>query len=432
MNIIVRYLYTCILFLLAPIYLFKLLRTVNNKPSIGKRWTELFGYGTKITGKKPIWVHAVSVGEAKGSIGLIKRIHSLNPDTPILVTTTTPTGAEVITEALSDIVEHRYLPLDFPFCVNRFISQIMPQACLIMETELWPNLLNSLKQHHIPTYIVNARLSERSCLRYKKIKGLLSRSLSDVKLVLCQQQKDADRFHSLGIPQSKLKVTGSLKFDISIDSTYHIVGQQLRNEFGATRNIWIAASTHTGEDQQILSAHKTLLLTDPTAVLILAPRHPERFHDVEHLISREKFSFSIRSKKEPISNFTQVYLADTMGELMTLISSADICFMGGSLVGEKVGGHNFLEPAALAKPIISGPSYYNFYEIGQSLIKSGALTLVRSSSELSECLIKLFSQPNQIPQLGAAALSVIEKNRGSVERTIQYIYKSDSYEHNIE
>lgn len=427
MSFIFRFIYTIIIFFVAPAYLIKLLKPVENKPSIGPRWKELFGFGPQITGKNPLWIHAVSVGEAIGAVSIIKKIHSIEPNLNILVTTTTPTGAKIITNAFSTNVEHRYLPLDFPFPLKRFLSRVNPSACLIMETELWPNLLHCINQREIPIHIVNARLSERSFRRYKKIGMLFRHFMGNVDLVLCQQNQDANRFLSLGIPEHRLKVTGAIKFDLSISDSSLISGLALREQIGKNRDVWIAASTHSGEDEQILTAHKALLSENSSALLIIVPRHPERFKNVGQLIKDQNFNLAIRSKSEVVTDITQVYLADTMGELLTLLAASDVCFMGGSLLGDKVGGHNFLEPAALAKPILTGPSYYNFTEIGKLLIEAGALQVIQSSIELSSNLVTLFSNKDKLTEQGNAGLSVIDANRGAVDKTIQYLPLTSIY-----
>jgi 3-deoxy-D-manno-octulosonic-acid transferase len=269
--------------------------------------------------------------------------------------------------------------------------------------------------------VINARLSERSFLRYQKVQWVFDLLAKNISQLLCQTKEDADRFEKLGVDSSKIQVTGSIKFDINISAEILEKGKRLKDQLGSQRSIWIAASTHQGEDEQIIAAHKQLLKKDPTALLILVPRHPERFNDVFKLIQTHKLNAVKRTTKENTTAKTQVYLADTMGEMLLLIQSADICFMGGSLIGDKVGGHNLLEPAALSKPCLTGPSFFNFTLITQQLIDNHACTICHDSSEIFEQLISLFSSSAEIKKQGKNALDVVNKNKGAIMKTLSYL-----------
>ncbi|HFQ4975240.1 TPA: lipid IV(A) 3-deoxy-D-manno-octulosonic acid transferase [Vibrio vulnificus] len=413
---LVRLLYTLLLALVAPLLLFGLYRSKPNKPKFGQRWKEHFGITPKLDGQnQPLWIHAVSVGESLAAIPLIKAIKEKTPDQVIVVTTTTSTGAEQIAK-LGNLVEHRYMPIDFAFAVRGFLKAINPAKMLIIETELWPNTLATVHKANIPVIVVNARLSEKSKQNYAKVQSLFNLIHPCLSKVLCQSQADADRFAKLGVPTSKLSVTGSIKFDIHISDEIKRQGVELRTLLGQQRPVWIAASTHKGEDEQVLDAHRQVLETHPNALLILVPRHPERFDSVFELCQTQGFETVRRTQTNTIADSTQVYLGDTMGEMLILLGAADVCFMGGSLVGDKVGGHNVLEPAALGVPVITGPSCYNFKEITIALEQAKGI-IVAESSLLGRKTQLLLSNSNEQTRMADAALKVVQKNQGALAQT---------------
>ncbi|KGR34533.1 3-deoxy-D-manno-octulosonic-acid transferase [Vibrio campbellii] len=381
---LIRIFYTLLLALASPFLLFGLYKSKPNKPKFGQRWKEHFGITPKLeTAERPIWIHAVSVGESIAAIPLIKELKKQNPTQPILVTTTTSTGAEQIAK-LGGLVEHRYMPIDFGFAVKGFLKATRPKQMLIIETELWPNTLRAVHDSEIPITVVNARLSEKSCKNYAKVQPLFNLLTPCLDKVLCQTESDAERFERLGVDRHRLFVTGSIKFDIQISEEVKEKGKALRAELGIKRPIWIAASTHKGEDEQILEAHKKILESHPTALLILVPRHPERFDNVFELCQKLGFEAARRTSRTEVTESTQVYLGDTMGEMLVLMGAADICFMGGSLVGDKVGGHNVLEPIALGLPVINGPSYFNFKDIVEEFRSLNKIHVIENSSVLAE------------------------------------------------
>ncbi|HFQ5047300.1 lipid IV(A) 3-deoxy-D-manno-octulosonic acid transferase [Vibrio vulnificus] len=417
---LVRLLYTLLLALAAPLLLFGLYRSKPNKPKFGQRWKEHFGITPKLVGQnQPLWIHAVSVGESLAAIPLIKAIKEKTPDQVIVVTTTTSTGAEQI-EKLGNLVEHRYMPIDFAFAVRGFLKAINPAKMLIIETELWPNTLATVHKANIPIIVVNARLSEKSQQNYAKVQPLFNLIHPCLSKVLCQSQADADRFAQLGVPTSKLCVTGSIKFDIHISDEIKHQGAELRTLLGQQRPVWIAASTHKGEDEQVLDAHRQVLETHPNALLILVPRHPERFDSVFELCQTQGFETVRRTQANTIADSTQVYLGDTMGEMLILLGAADVCFMGGSLVGDKVGGHNVLEPAALGVPVITGPSYYNFKEITEELLAENSIS-VNTADTLPTSLGELFDYPDHREKLITNASKVVKRNQGSLQHTMNSV-----------
>ena len=417
---LIRLIYTLILSLASPLLLYGLYKSKPGKPSFGKRWKEHFGITPQVQGKSPIWIHAVSVGESIAAIPIIKQLKQRAPNQAIIVTTTTSTGAEQINK-LGDLVEHRYMPIDFSWCVRGFLKSVQPKQMLIMETELWPNTLHCVAKAGIPISVLNARLSERSCQRYAKFQlvfNLLAKKLSQV---LCQYPSDAERFVRLGLDKSSVHVTGSIKFDIEVSAEQVEKGKALREQVGFERDVWIAASTHQGEDDIVLDAHKQLLKDNPSALLMIVPRHPERFNQVAELAQQHSFKTITRTSQQPLTSDVEVYIADTMGEMLVLLGGADVCFMGGSLVGDKVGGHNLLEPAALQLPLLNGPSYFNFSEITDKLLEAQAVTICQNSNEIVGQLTELFTQPKLRKDKGLAAYQVVEQNRGALDNTLQHI-----------
>lgn len=305
---LVRTFYTLLLALASPFLLFGLYKSKPNKPKFGQRWKEHFGITPKLeTTERPIWIHAVSVGESIAATPLIKELKKQNPALPILVTTTTSTGAEQIAK-LGELVEHRYMPIDFGFAVKGFLKATRPKQMLIIETELWPNTLRTVHDSEIPITVVNARLSEKSCKNYAKVQPLFNLLVPCLDKVLCQTESDAERFERLGVDKHRLFVTGSIKFDIQISEEVKEKGKALRTELGIKRPIWIAASTHKGEDEQVLEAHKKILESHPNALLILVPRHPERFENVFELCQKLGFEAARRTSRTEVTESTKFTL----------------------------------------------------------------------------------------------------------------------------
>ncbi|TMX34650.1 lipid IV(A) 3-deoxy-D-manno-octulosonic acid transferase [Vibrio sp. Hep-1b-8] len=421
MQTCIRIIYSMVLLIAAPFLLFGLLKTKQGKPSIGKRWNELFGKTPLInnSAKDVVWIHAVSVGETIAVTPFIKALKKRSPETQVILTTTTTTGAKQA-ESLSELVTHRYMPIDFPFAVKGFLEAVQPNKLIIVETELWPNTIHTVAKFGVPIYVLNARLSEKSFKGYKRVQPLFDTIAPCLSQILCLHQDDAVRFKKLGVNEAKISVTGSIKFDISVSSEVTDKAANLKHSLGKNRPIWIAASTHQGEDELILHAHKKVLEKEPSALLILVPRHPERFNRVFSLCDDQSLVCSRRSTNDLVGENTQVYLGDTMGELMVMLGASDVCFIGGSLVGNKVGGHNLLEPAALGKPTIIGPSYFNFTDITNQLTKAGA-NIICSETELSDHVVKLLSSPAKRHKMGEKALTVVDANRGALNKSLDLI-----------
>ena len=417
---LIRLFYTLILSLASPLLLYGLYKSKPGKPSFGQRWREHFGITPQTRGKNPIWIHAVSVGESIAAVPIIKQLKRRNPNQAIIVTTTTSTGAEQI-EKLGDLVEHRYMPIDFSWCIRGFLKTVQPKQMLIMETELWPNTLHCVAKAGIPISVLNARLSERSCQRYAKFQAVFDLLAKNLSQVLCQYPSDAERFIRLGLDKASVHVTGSIKFDIEVSAEQVSKGKALREQIGFERCVWIAASTHQGEDEIVLDAHKQLLKDNPNTLLMIVPRHPERFNQVTELAKQHQFNTITRTSQQPITSDVEVYIADTMGEMLVLLGGSDVCFMGGSLVGDKVGGHNLLEPAALQLPLLNGPSYFNFSEITDKLLEANAVAICQDSQDIASQLQQLFKQPELRKTKGLAAYQVVEQNRGALDKTLAYI-----------
>jgi 3-deoxy-D-manno-octulosonic-acid transferase len=413
-SVYMRLFYTLLIYLLSPVVLFLLYRPRHGKPSFGSRWKEHLGYISPPNDHAPIWIHAVSVGETIAVTPLIKALKQRHPELSIVLTTTTRTGADQAAR-LGDLVEHRYAPLDYPGAIKRFLKQTRPQALLIMETELWPNLLAQCGKQSIPVVILNARLSEKSCQRYQRIRHFFRQISQSLTLLLCQHRDDAERFKRLGVTQPQIEVTGSIKFDIQLDQKQIELGERYRQSL-RNRPVWIAASTHKGEDEAILRAHQEICQQQPEALLILVPRHPERFTDVAKLCLEHSFSVCRRSEQRIVAPQESVLLGDSMGEMAYFFQIADIAFMGGSLV--PVGGHNLLEPAALAKPTLIGPHFFNFSDITKQLVAKKACQIVSSEIELATNVLRLFASPDQRQTMGMAAFDVVAANQGALEKSL--------------
>lgn len=414
-----RFSYTLLYYLLLPVVFTRLLLRARKAPLYRKRWAERLGFFNAPVQANGLWVHAVSVGETIAAAPLIKQIQRAYPDLPITITTMTPTGSERVRALFGDSVFHVYVPYDTPGAVKRFLHRVKPRVALVMETELWPNLVHYCSTQQIPVLIANARLSERSARGYGRFEKLSRDMLSKVSAIAAQGEDDGQRFVALGLTQQKLHITGSVKFDIQVTDELISAGKTLRRQWGEQRPVLIAASTHQGEDEQMLDAFSQVLKQHPNTLLVLVPRHPERFNDVATLCRAQGFDCALRSKVEPVTPSTQILVGDTMGEMMLLFAASDIAFVGGSLVAS--GGHNYLEPAALRMPVLSGPHVFNFTDISQMLVAAGGMTLVDNPQQLAERVNHWLSDPVSAQQVGDAAQSVVENNRGAQQRLFELI-----------
>ena len=412
-----RYLYTFLFYLTLPLVLIRLLWRSLHQPAYRQRLAERFGY-LHFQLEKSIWVHAVSMGETLAAVPLIKALQSRYPHIPMIITTMTLTGAECVKKTFGDSVIHAYIPYDLPSAVQRFIRHARPLVCVIMETELWPNLIAVNHKNNIPICLVNARLSEKSARGYHRISSLTKDMLQQIDCIAAHGYSDAERLIKLGAPKERVVVTGNIKFDLSLPSDLIARSTELRSTLGKDRLVWIAASTHEGEEEIILAAHEKISKQIPQVLLILVPRHPNRFDAIAKL-SQQSFKTSRRSLKEAVTGETSVYLGDTMGELLLLYGASDIAFVAGSLIPR--GGHNMLEPGALGKPILTGPHLFNFAEISELFVKANALTKVIDAETLAQQILQLAQNQLEREQMGARALQVVVANRGALAKQIEMV-----------
>lgn len=409
-------LYTILLYLIQPLIWLRLWLRGRKAPAYRRRWSERYGFCAEKVKPNGIMLHSVSVGETLAAIPLVRALRHRYPSLPITVTTMTPTGSERVRSAFGNDVYHVYLPYDLPCALKRFFDQVNPKLVIIMETELWPNLITELHRRDIPLVIANARLSERSAAGYKKIGSLTRRILRRTTLIAAQNQEDGERFIDLGLPRSHLAVTGSLKFDISVTPELAARAVALRRQWASRRPVWIATSTHEGEEAIILAAHRELLNRFPDLLLILVPRHPERFPTTQALTQSLGFSYTLRSSGEVPAADTQVVIGDTMGELMMLYGIADIAFVGGSLVER--GGHNPLEPAAHAIPVLMGPHTFNFKDICLKLSEAGGLITVKDTDSIVKEVNSLLTDEDYRLYYGRHAVEVLHQNQGALQRLL--------------
>jgi 3-deoxy-D-manno-octulosonic-acid transferase len=412
-----RFLYTLLFYMALPILLYRLWWRGFKAPSYRKRWRERLGLGYQTPTKfkaQPFWIHAVSVGETLAIVPLVKLIQARHPEIPIVMTTMTPTGAERVAETFGSSVTHYYCPYDIPCALHRFFKHVRPRGCVIVETELWPNLVNGCYQRDIPLLVANARLSERSAKGYARFSAMAKVMLEQIDCIAVQNAVDGARFVALGLPPTSMSVTGSIKFDVAAPEGSERLAYALRELWGQSRPVLMAASTHEGEESALLNAYQTLLTYYPELLLVIVPRHPERFDGVADLIKEQGLVLARRSLGQQPDKGTQVYLGDTMGELMKLLAAADITFVGGSLIER--GGHNPLEPAVLQKPVLMGPHFFNFQLICDSLHKAGGLSVIAGADELVLEVKRLLDDPMAMNNQGQAGYEFVMKNQGALER----------------
>ena len=410
---------------------------------------ERFGLGRSLPSPS-IWLHAVSLGEMSAAAPLAHALRSRYPQLPMVVTAATPAGRARASDLFGDTADIRFLPYDTPGSVKRFLERIRPCVAIIMETELWPNLFRECERRGVPVFLASARLSAKSASRYGRLGRLFSGVFTPNVAVAAQSAEDAERFRSIGAAATQTRVIGNVKFDLRLDDGTLAAGKTLRAAYGgssgssassASRSVWVAGSTHAGEEEQVLEAHVLLRVRCPDALLLLVPRHKDRFAAVAELLNRRGIKFARRSAMtrggtaesltetpaETLPIDTAVLLVDTMGELATLYASADVAFVGGSLV--PIGGHNLLEPAALGLPVLTGPSHFNGKEIALLLLGRGAALQVAGAEELAAELQRLFEQPAERRRIGMIGKEIVESNRGSVARLLALIEPSLPVEH---
>ena len=401
-----------------PVILLRLLWRGLRSRGYWRRWPERFGVFPQ-RASNSIWLHAVSVGETVAATPLIEALLKRYPKQTIVVTTTTPTGSDRVIAAFGNRVLHVYAPYDSPGAVKRFLRHMNPTLAIVMETELWPNLFFFCHQRNIPLIVANARLSERSLRGYLRFSSLLAQTLKCVRVIAAQTQADAERFRQLGADEKQLRVMGNIKFDLRLPENLQERAAALRQSWGTDRPVWIAASTREGEEAIILDAFDRVRSKVPNALLVLVPRHPERFRLAVELSQKRGFNVAQRSQQAMLELGTNVFIGDTMGELLLLYAASDVAFVGGSLV--PVGGHNVLEPAALGLPILVGPHTFNFDAVTAQLINAGSAQRVDGAQDLGDRLISLLRDVAHSKQVGEPGRRLIEANRGAMERLLLLI-----------
>ena len=413
-----RFFYNLLTYLLYVPYVgYWLIRGITNRSYL-QRIGERLGIGYPRL-ERCIWIHAVSVGEVVAAVPLIRALGKRYPDRPLLVTTVTPTGAARVASLFGDEVHHTYIPFEAPQVVNRFFSATRPDIALVLETEIWPNLYRGCGVRDIPLVLVSARISPRSVRSYRRLLPLFRETLSHGIIIAAQSEADAERFLSLGAAPERTRVTGNIKFDVELAPDLPVRGRELRAELFGDRPVWIAASTHEGEEEIVLDAQQKLLQDIPGLLLVLVPRHPQRFAGVRDMVAKKRMSVVSRTDGKPCSADTQVFLGDTMGELTLFYAASDVAFVGGSLV--PIGGHNLLEPAALGLPLVSGPHVFNAEEIADMFVEKGACRLVHDADELAAEVGQLLSDPEMAARLGDAGRGILVRNRGALARLLAMI-----------
>ena len=425
--------YTLLLRLLLPIVGAVFWWRGRRNPALRVDLRERLGHGSLREGPQPIWIHAVSVGEVQAAAGLLSLLAVRDPRRPLLLTMATATGRrraeDLFREAPSaPRIELRYAPFDLPGAATRFLQRERPCAAIFLETELWPNLLAACERRQVPVALVSARLSERSLSRYRSFAPRLMRgALRGLALIAAQSDADATRFILLGAPETRVHVAGNVKFDFALPSDLGARAASLRERWLGSRRAWVAGSTHAGEEEQLLEAHRRLLAAWPGAggrsampLLVLVPRHPERFAAVAQWLAREGVPFARRSESDVRQgDDTQVLLVDTLGELLAFYACGEVAYVGGSLV--PIGGHNLLEPAVLGLPILTGPNNFNSPEAARMLSACGALEIIRDATGLAAALLRLFTDDIEATRRGAAGREQVLQNRGAAARSVELL-----------
>jgi 3-deoxy-D-manno-octulosonic-acid transferase len=429
----VRFLYILAVYIAAPIVCAMMLVRGFRDRSYWRNFGERFGFGSQLS-TEAIWVHAVSVGEVQAAASLVQTLHERHPAIPLLVTTLTPTGAARARALFKDSAQVRYVPFDLPGSVRRFFARARPRLAVIFETELWPNLYHECGQRRIPLVLASARISSRSVGRYRKLGSLFRQALARGTVIAAQGESDADRFRSLGVDPDRTHVTGNIKFDFCVPQDAIVKGRALRQRYAPSRPVWVAGSTHAGEEETVLEAHRMVRARHPRALLVLVPRHPPRFDDVAELLRRSGLRYVRRTQDstaqrgaEPSMSPTgsiavslsDVLLVDTLGELLDFYAASDVAFVGGSLV--PIGGHNLLEPAALAVPILTGPHNSNSEDIARLLVERRAAEVVHDASRLGSRVAQLLADPEERARIGELGRESVDDNRGALAKLLNLI-----------
>jgi 3-deoxy-D-manno-octulosonic-acid transferase len=414
-----RFLYICIAYLISPLWIAALAVRGFRDRMQWQGFTQRFGFGAMITDQRSIWVHAVSVGEVQAGVPLIEALLKRFPTIPLVLTTVTPTGRSRAQAVFGTRVDVRYVPIDLPGSVRRFFARIRPQLAVILETEIWPNLYHNCGRMGVPLVLASARISPRSVNSYRRLVGLFRETLSHGIFIAAQSSEDADRFVSIGANPKRTHVVGNIKFDFGYPSDMEARGHELRRLLGVHRPVWVAGSTHAGEEEQLIAAHKLIRERFSNALMVLVPRHPPRFGEVAAALRSAGVPHVTRTSGAAVSPNAQVFLLDTLGELPPFYAAGDVAFVGGSLV--PIGGHNLLEPAALNLPIVAGPHNFNSADIAKMLIERGAVRIVQDAATLASTVGGLLADPTARATMGASGRKAVDDNRGAVARLMQFL-----------
>lgn len=414
-----RSLYTLLIYLAMPLVLIYLLARGLRSGDYLERWRERFGRFEAPARQGGIVVHAVSMGEVNAASMMVRELARRFPADPLCLTTLTPTGSARVRELFGDSVFHVFVPFDLPGAVRRFLDRVRPRLVVIMETEIWPNLYHAAAARGIPILIVNARISEHSIGGYRRLRGLTGTALRQVSAIGAQSPLDRQRLLEIGALEEQLTVTGNMKFDVRVPPSLAEQGEAIRMAWGAQRPVVVAGSTHEGDERVLLTAFGRLLTVVPDALLVLVPRHPERFGRAAQLARQAGLGVALRSAGLSCPADAQCFIVDAMGELLLFYAACDVAFVGGSL--EPVGGHNVLEPAALSKPVVFGPHTANFAEITEQMLGCGAALRVADAAELEAALLRLCADPDQRDRMGQSGARLVRSGQGAVDRTLELI-----------
>ncbi len=417
-ELLLRGLYSAVLYLLLPITVYHLVWRGFRVREYFKRWDERYASYPESGSHPRVWLHAVSVGEVNAAAPVVNALRERRPDIRWIITTITPTGSQRVRALWGDAVDHVYLPYDVPGSVNRFLAHFRPSLALILETELWPNMLFGCRDRGIPVYILNARLSARSLKGYRVLKALVSRALRTVTCVAAQSADDAARFVELGARPEQVRALGNLKFEIHPPDPAAVL-EGFHRHVPTTRPVWIAASTHEGEEQAVVDIHKRLLAQHPDTLLLWAPRHPERFPRVEALAREQGWRVATRSAQKWPEADTQVFVLNTLGELMAFYACAKVAFVGGSL--QPIGGHNLLEPAAMGVAAVTGAHLHNFAEISRRMDDAGALRICADAQAVGAAVAGLLDDEAERERMVEAGRALVASGRGALERTLELV-----------
>ena len=415
-----RLLYLLAVYLSAPIisvvFLWRGIRHRSYRENLRERW----GFGRRVA-PGGVWLHAVSVGEVQACAPLVGALRRSHPQLPLTVTTFTPTGAARARALFGDVAEVRYVPFDLPGAVRRFFRRVEPRLAVIFETELWPNLYRECRRRRVPLVLASARISERSLGRYRRLGALFTDAVSSAAIVAAQGAGDAARFKALGAAPESTHVTGNLKFDFELPAGLAERGRRLRRVYAARRALWVAGSTHEGEEAAVLEAQRLVRSQHAQALVVIAPRHPARFDAVAALLASAGVAWVRRSDGEDAAGAAdaEVLLLDSLGELLEFYAAADVAFVGGSLV--PVGGHNLLEPAALGVPVLTGPNNFNGAEVARLLMARGAASIVANAAELGASVSALLGDAAERERIGTLGRDCVEASRGALARLLELI-----------